>query len=128
MFATRLQARRARAMTFVRAESPDQVSGANELADRSLPRPALEAEDEPYPQGVCQPLERLDARLVPPALDAGDGGVAGTHAPSELVLGEPESGAVLDHQASKFLERGESLLLGTVGRASRSAPGPRFRG
>jgi hypothetical protein len=49
------------------------------------------------------------------ALDAGDRRVAGTHALSQLLLGDPESGAMPDDQPGKFLELNKTLLL---------APGP----
>lgn len=94
---------------------PDDGSGADELPDRPVRRTALEAENQPNSQGVGQSLKRLDARLVAAALDAGDRRVAGTHALSQLLLGDPESGAMPDDQPGKFLELNKTLLL---------APGP----
>src|SRR5437879_4675281 len=73
-------------------------SSADELSGRALSGPTLEAENEPNLQGVGQSLKRLHARLVTAALDAGDRGVTGTHAPSQLFLGDAEGGAMPDHQ------------------------------
>lgn len=65
-----------------------RVSGADELADRPLGRPALEAHDEAETERTAELSKGLDPRPVLPALDSRDGGVTGPHASCELRLSE----------------------------------------
>src|SRR5713226_1190186 len=128
MFAPCLQASQAGSRDFCRRiDRSLSESRAHQFSHRSFPRPALEAQNKPESEGVGKPLEGLNARLVPAALDSRDRGVTGTDSPGQLLLGDAETGAVLDHQPGKLLELREALLLATVGRASLCAPRPRVR-
>ncbi len=113
---------------FRRQKPPDCGLGAHEFPSRSVRRPALEAENKPNLQCVGQSLERFHARLVATALDTGDRRVAGADALSQLLLGDPQSGAMPDHQPGKFLELGKTFLFSAVGSALTRTPGSRLGG
>jgi hypothetical protein len=93
------------------------VSERDELASRSFPRTALESDHEAHLERCCQPSKRLWLGRILTALHARDRRVARAHSFGELLLGEPELGAVLDDQARKRLVGREALLLRSVLRA-----------
>src|SRR3954462_9564144 len=72
----------------------------DQLADRRVGWPRLEAHDDPHAGRLGQPLERGDARAMLAGLDARDRRVAGAHTLGELFLREPKLGPTHDHEAS----------------------------
>jgi hypothetical protein len=88
---------------------------------------ALETEYEAEAQSLGDALECANARLVAPALDARDRGVAGADTAGQFLLGKPERSSVLDHEAGDLFELSEATLLGTVGKAERCSAAPRLR-
>jgi hypothetical protein len=91
---------------------------ANQLAGRAIPRAALEPEYQADAEGPGDALESFHTGLVPATLDPRDGGVAGPHPSSEVLLRQAERGSVLDDKASEGLELSQPFLLSSVRGAS----------
>jgi hypothetical protein len=90
----------------------------DELSLRVVGRSALETEHQAEAESSGEALKRANARVMAPALDARDRGVAGPDTAGQFLLGKPERSSVLDHEAGDLFELSEATLLGTVGGAT----------